>query len=84
MCLFGPDSLVSGAAAQDLGGPDASATAAGIINGMGSVGAIAQGFVTTWAAEAFGWSAVYRVLAGLAVVSVVALIPLAAREARAT
>src|SRR5205085_5740977 len=39
-CLFGPDSLISGVAAQDLGGPLAAATVAGFINGCGSVGAL--------------------------------------------
>ena len=44
--LFGPDALVSSVAAQDLGGAAASGTAAGFINGVGSVGAILQASVT--------------------------------------
>jgi sugar phosphate permease len=40
--LYGPDSLLSGAAAQDLGGPNAAALAIGMINGLGSVGAVSH------------------------------------------
>src|SRR6478735_9113347 len=36
--LFGPDALLSGAAAQDVGGAAAAATATGLVNGVGSIG----------------------------------------------
>ena len=39
--LYGPDALMTGAAAQDIGGRG-TALAAGIINGLGSVGAVVQ------------------------------------------
>jgi len=42
--LYGPDALMTGAAAQDIGGRG-TALAAGIINGMGSIGAVVQEFV---------------------------------------
>ncbi len=42
--LYGPDALMTGAAAQDIGGKHAT-LAAGIINGMGSIGSVAQEFV---------------------------------------
>ena len=42
--LYGPDALMTGAAAQDIGGRS-TAMAAGIINGMGSIGAVVQEFV---------------------------------------
>lgn len=82
MCLFGPDALVSGAAAQELGGAEASATAAGFINGMGSVGAILQGALTTWVAAALGWDRVFSVLALLAAIAALVLLPLARSEGR--
>jgi sugar phosphate permease len=41
--LYGPDALMSGAAAIDIGTPRQAALAAGIINGMGSVGGALQG-----------------------------------------
>lgn len=40
--LFGPDSLLTGAGAMDLGSKKSALVAAGIINGMGSVGSMAQ------------------------------------------
>jgi sugar phosphate permease len=46
-CLFGPDTLISGAAAQDIGGKHDVAKAAGFINGFGSTGAVFQGLVTS-------------------------------------
>jgi OPA family sugar phosphate sensor protein UhpC-like MFS transporter len=72
-CLFGPDALISGVAAQDLGGPYAAATVAGIINGMGSVGAIAQGYLFTNVNHRFGLQAVFYVLMILAAVSAIGL-----------
>ncbi|HZX97392.1 MAG TPA: MFS transporter [Myxococcales bacterium] len=72
-CLFGPDSLISGVAAQDLGGPQAAATVAGFINGCGSVGAIAQGALVAGVSARFGWQAVFQVLMLLAVLSSIAL-----------
>ncbi len=40
--LYGPDALMSGAGAMDLGSKRGAVLAAGIINGMGSIGAIVQ------------------------------------------
>ena len=40
--LYGPDSLLSGAGAIDVGSKRGALTAAGIINGMGSIGPIFQ------------------------------------------
>jgi sugar phosphate permease len=65
-CLFGPDALISGVAAQDLGGPLAAASVAGFINGCGSVGAIAQGALVAGVSKSFGWEAVFRALMLLA------------------
>ena len=52
--LFGPDALVSAAAAQDAGGPEAAARATGFVNGVGSVGAVLQGYVIVGIQKAFG------------------------------
>ena len=40
--LYGPDSLLSGAGAVDLGGREGAITAAGAINGMGAFGSLVQ------------------------------------------
>lgn len=41
-CLYGPDALMTGAGAMDIGGRRGAILAAGIINGMGSAGSIVQ------------------------------------------
>ncbi len=43
--LYGPDSLVAGVGAIDVGTARAAALAAGIINGLGSIGAVLQEIV---------------------------------------
>jgi sugar phosphate permease len=45
--LFGPDSLLSGAGAVDIGTPRTAVAAAGIINGTGSLGAVVQEVVVS-------------------------------------
>ena len=81
-CLFGPDSVISGAAAQDAGGPRAAATAAGLVNGIGSVGAILQGGLNAWVSLVYGSQTVFYVLIVLAFVSAAALVPAGMRERR--
>ena len=73
--LFGPDSLISGAAAQDAGGKYAAATAAGLVNGIGSLGAILQEYVTRGVSEKYGWDKLFYVFVGLALFSAVCLVP---------
>ena len=79
--LFGPDALISGAAAQDVGGRESAASAAGIINGVGSVGGMLQGAVTAGVTAIWGWNALFVVFIVLALVSAAALVPMALREA---
>jgi len=73
--LFGPDSLLSGAAAQDAAGSAAAATATGFVNGLGSFGALVQGLVVPPIAAAYGWRALFPFLALFAFGAVVALVP---------
>jgi sugar phosphate permease len=73
--LFGPDSLISGAAAQDAGGPYAAATAAGLVNGIGSIGAILQEYVTRGVSQRYGWDKLFYVFVVLAVFSAICLVP---------
>src|SRR5262245_56658213 len=47
-CLIGPDSVISGSSAQDAASPRAAATATGLVNGVGSLGAIVQGSLNAW------------------------------------
>jgi sugar phosphate permease len=77
--VFGPDSLLSGAAAQDLGGAAAPAMAVGFVNGLGSCGSVLQGIVIPPLASRFGWSAMFPALALFALGAVAALIPVLGR-----
>jgi OPA family sugar phosphate sensor protein UhpC-like MFS transporter len=78
--LFGPDALVSSLAAQDLGGTEAAGTAAGVINGVGSLGALLQGLVTARIAERWGWAMLFRVFVWLALGCALLLVPYARRR----
>ena len=77
--LFGPDALLSGAAAQDVGGAAAAATATGLVNGVGSLGGMLEGITLPAVSAHFGWQAMFPLLAGLAVCAALALIPAARR-----
>ena len=80
--LFGPDSLVSASAAQDAGGRAAAARATGFVNGIGSLGALLQGYVTVGIRKSFGWSAVFYVFVAFALLSALALAPTFRRGTR--
>jgi OPA family glycerol-3-phosphate transporter-like MFS transporter len=70
--LMGPYSLLAGAIAVDLGGRRGCATAAGLIDTAGYLGAVASGFVVGSMAQRLGWSVVFRLLACVAGASAVA------------
>jgi OPA family glycerol-3-phosphate transporter-like MFS transporter len=74
--LFGADSLVSGVASQDAGGPDAAAAACGFVNGLGSIGAIAQSFAIVYVSDNYGWEAVFYMFIAFAVLAVFTLLPM--------
>jgi len=59
---FGPDTLVSGTSAMDFGSRRGASTAAGFINGMGSIGAAIQGVLVGLIAHRAGWPAVFSLL----------------------
>jgi sugar phosphate permease len=81
--LFGPDALISGAAAQDAVSRAEAATAVALVNGLGSVGALFQGVLTVTARAALGWDGLFRVFVGLAFVSALCLWPAWRGRARA-
>jgi len=73
--LFAPDSLLSGAAAQDAGGAHAAATATGMVNGVGSIGSMISGLAVPQLSKRLGWDALVPTLVLLAVLSSAALLP---------
>ncbi len=82
--LFGPDSLLSGAGAIEVGSPRLAVATAGIINGMGSCGAVVQELLVSRLYENSAGSTgpVFAVLWGASLISIVALVILLVRGRR--
>ena len=75
LLLFGPDSMITGTAAVDFGTKKGASTASGVINGMGSVGAIAGGTMPGFLNERWGWEGVFGVLGAMVFVGGLILLP---------
>ncbi len=71
LTLYGPDSMISGAAAIDFGSARAGATAAGFVNGCGSVGAVLGGLLPGY----FDTVTVFILFAGCALAAALLLLP---------
>lgn len=70
--LIGPYSYLAGAISLDFGGKQGSATAAGVIDGVGYLGGILAGGGVARLAVAFGWGGAFLALAGVAALSAAA------------
>jgi sugar phosphate permease len=73
---YGPDTLLSGAAAQDVGETRAAATATGLIDGIGHLGALFSPYVVVFVSERYGWDRLFLVFAGAAFLAGLVLLPL--------
>jgi OPA family sugar phosphate sensor protein UhpC-like MFS transporter len=73
---YGPDTLLSGAAAQDVGETRAAATATGLIDGIGHLGAVVSPFLVIFVSEHYGWDRLFLIFAGTAFLSGLILLPL--------
>jgi sugar phosphate permease len=71
--LYGPDALMTGAGAIDVGSARRATMAAGVINGMGSVGSVMQEFVLGTVLAEGSSSMVFAILLGAAVAAAVML-----------
>lgn len=69
---MGPDSLLSGACAMDVGSRRQAALAAGVINGFGSIGPILQEPAIGWLKQTIGLDAVFLLLVGIVLLTTVA------------
>ena len=67
--LYGPYSLMAGAVAMDFGSKHASATAAGIIDAVGAIGAILTGVGMGYLIDTYGWTNAFNIILSLSVVS---------------
>ncbi|MFD0893540.1 MFS transporter [Luteolibacter ambystomatis] len=78
--LYIADSIVSGTAAQDLGGAAKTASVAGVINGIGSIGALCSAKVPIWLEERWGWDSIFVAFIVISIVSCIAIAPVAFKK----
>ena len=78
--LMGPDSLLSGVGAIDVGGRKQAVIAAGIINGLGSIGPIIQEEVIGYLLDHHGYSEVFSVLIAVSALGIAGTLYLANRS----
>ena len=74
-CLFAADSLISGAVTQDVSGPHAAGMAAGLVNGVGSIGQVLQGFLLVYVSDNYGWKPLFTVFMGMAAAGGILCLP---------
>jgi sugar phosphate permease len=79
---MGPDSLLSGACAMDVGSRRQAALAAGVINGFGSIGPILQEPAIGWLKQNKGLDAVFGLLVAIVFLTTIATGLLARFERR--
>lgn len=73
---MGPDSLLCGAGAVDVGDKRQAAAAVGIINGLGSIGPIVQEPLIGWLKSNWGPAVVYELLVGVTLLALVGVLGL--------
>jgi sugar phosphate permease len=66
--IYGPDSVAAGVAAVDFGNKRAASQAAGMVNGLGSIGAALSGVVIGYVSEGWGWTAVFNLFVPLTLI----------------
>lgn len=66
---YGPDALMSGAAAIDTGSPKAAGLAAGFINGVGSLGQMLSPFIVAFIVRIFGWDSLFYFFVAIATIA---------------
>ena len=78
--LYIADSIVSGTAGQDIGGAENTASATGIINGIGSTAQLFAGIVPIWLKNMWGWDAVFISFIILTIFSCLVILPVARKS----
>jgi OPA family sugar phosphate sensor protein UhpC-like MFS transporter len=78
--LMGPDSLLSGVGAIDVGGKRRAVIAAGIINGLGSIGPIFQEEIIGYLLDNHGYTEVFNVLIAVSALGIAGTLYLARRS----
>ena len=78
--LMGPDSLLAGVGAIDVGGRKGAIVAAGMINGLGSIGPIFQEEIIGWILNRHGFDAIFTMLVGMGAVGILGTLFLSFRS----
>jgi len=78
--LLGPYSYLAGAMSMDFGGKRGSATAAGVIDGVGYLAGWLSGDTVARVTVAFGWKNAFLALAGAAFLTALVAMVLAAHQ----
>ncbi len=71
---YGPDSIMSGAAAMDMGKEGGAAMAAGLINGVGSAGQLLSPMVVAYVSGKYGWDALFEMFVVVTLIAAVLLL----------
>jgi MFS transporter, OPA family, sugar phosphate sensor protein UhpC len=71
---YGPDSLMSGAAAMDMGENQGAAFAAGMINGIGSAGQLFSPLIVAYISGKYGWNTLFEVFVVVSLIAASILI----------
>ena len=66
---YGPDSIMSGAAAMDMGKNQGAALAAGLINGIGSIGQLLSPIAVAYISNKYGWNALFGLFVLVALIA---------------
>ncbi len=70
---YGPDALMSGAAAMDIGSEKGAAKAAGFINGVGSIGQLLSPFIVAFISGRYGWEVLFKLFIFTSFISAILL-----------
>jgi len=74
--IYGPESLLSGAAAVELAPRRGTATAVGLVNAVASLGGVPAGVVGAAIAARFGWPALFHTVGAVALASLLIAVPM--------
>jgi OPA family glycerol-3-phosphate transporter-like MFS transporter len=70
---FGPDALMSGAAAMDMGSQKGAGMASGFINGLGSAGQLCSPLLVAYMTDWWGWDSLFLMFTAFAIIGGVLL-----------
>ena len=73
--LYAPDSQISGVAAVDFGHSSGASSAAGFINGCGSISAIIGGGAVGYIVQYSSWNTLFMIFSGMTFLAALILLP---------